>query len=84
MTDKLRFPCRLSRGYSIKWVHTMVFKAALGPHGKSGPQGPLSQTITKTYDYKNFNKVIRLDVFISKNVISLDRGRVISSIDLNE
>ena len=32
---------------------------------------------------ENFNKVIRLDVFISKNVISLDRGRVISSIDLN-
>lgn len=32
---------------------------------------------------ENFNKVIRLDEFISKNVISLDRGRVISSIDLN-
>ena len=32
---------------------------------------------------ENFNKVIRLDVFINKNVISLDRGRVISSIDLN-
>lgn len=32
---------------------------------------------------ENFNKVIRLDVFISKNVISLDRGRVISSNDLN-
>lgn len=32
----------------------------------------------------NFNKVIRLDEFINKNIISLDRGRVISSIDLNK
>lgn len=33
---------------------------------------------------KNFNAVIRLDEFINKNIISLDRGRVISSIDLNK
>lgn len=32
---------------------------------------------------ESFKKVIRLDEFISKNIISLDRGRVISSIDLN-
>lgn len=30
-----------------------------------------------------FEKVIRLDDIINKNIISLDRGRVISSIDLN-
>lgn len=30
-----------------------------------------------------FEKLIRLDDFVNKNLISLDRGRVISSIDLN-
>ena len=33
---------------------------------------------------ENFNKVIRLDEYINKNIISLDRGRVISSIDINK